>query len=127
MTIAARAVPLEQTPVSASLSDPMPQIAANVLTSVSSITSWPRDPFHLPAESPTQSGSTPTKASALQTEWNLQGVLTVDKQQVCLINGRTYKSGAVIDGWEITYIGTDGVRLRRGVQTKSLALPTAGM
>jgi hypothetical protein len=86
-------------------------------------TGWPRDPF---GETPEPARMAIASTGGTSTElfsWNLQGIMTVDGQPVCLLNGQTLKIGSFINGWELAHIADDGVRLRRGAQTQSVALP----
>lgn len=88
---------------------------------------WPRDPFGQTEKKPIRPAGATTKTREATAQWNLQGILTVDNRRVCLFDGRTYEIGSRIKGWEITNIGTDGVRLRHGAKTINLALPKAGI
>jgi hypothetical protein len=108
--------------------DEFPESAATTqLPALAWATAWPRDPFHQlenrrpgPTDDPQQTGYA-------DIQWKLQGILTVDTQPVCILDGQTYGVGAMINSWEITYIGANIIHLRREGETISMSLPPPGV
>ncbi len=89
-------------------------------------TSWPQDPFRQNSESPPPAAGANARTRGSAINWNLQGILIVDNQPVCIFDGQMYETGSRINGWEIIYIGTNAVHLHRDGETVSLTLPQTG-
>jgi hypothetical protein len=116
-----------QSPVEVNAAALVPQTApssANTPVSWKPAVVWPRDPFRggdgrveetAPAEISTVEPTEPLLT--------LHGVMTVDGQRVCVINGQVWRVGAVVEGWRIQRIDESQVRLARGTEALDLHLP----
>jgi hypothetical protein len=111
-------------PNTATLSPLPPSVVGVTLERRELATTWPRDPFRDkdnrvdPALA--EVAAMPESAEPLLT---LQGVMTVDGQRVCVINGRVGRVGTVIEGWRVQRIDESRVHLVRGQEAVDLDLP----
>ena len=85
---------------------------------------WPADPFR--GSDDHHAAATPAADANIQPSkpaWALQGIMTVDGERVCVINGQTEKIGATIGGWRVDRIDNDAVWMARGSEKMQLNLP----
>jgi hypothetical protein len=126
MAITTQTAPANQPAAVESGGRPAASAAVTNPVPVTFATSWPQDPFRQTSELPISSVGANARTRGLKINWNLQGILTVDNQSVCLFDGQMYEIGSIINGWEIIYIGTNAVHLHRDGETVSLTLPQTG-
>lgn len=84
-------------------------------------TRWPDDPFRQVAVGKTRQ-SIVQASEASGGSWVLQGVMTINGERVCVIDGWTYVVGTTIDNWKIIHVGQSEVGLARGGETCNLTL-----
>ena len=89
---------------------------ASALTEVVYVSEWPaRDPFKQPDEKSTMVATMAVAEVSLGTpSFALQGIMTVDGQLACVIDGMTRVVGAQVSGWRVEKIEAQGVWVSQG-------------
>jgi hypothetical protein len=87
-----------------------------VLTEVVYVSDWPsRDPFKQSDEKSPMVATMPVAEVSLGTpSFALQGIMTVDGQLACVIDGVTRVVGAQMSGWRVEKIEAQGVWVSQG-------------
>jgi len=85
---------------------------------------WSRDPFATPDEE--RDATVPVihqTAVVPSGEYVLNGILVVEGEPACVLNGQAFLVGEMIEGWRVEYIGHNEVLLVRASDKKRLVLP----
>lgn len=118
------AAPLQTDPTSAAVDMEAatiePQTAAIQL-----VAEWPaRDPFTRPGEFKNQDAAIITEEVSLGApSFVVQGVMTVDGQMVCVIDGQVRHVGSQISGWRVDKIDAQGAWVSQGGERHFVPLP----
>lgn len=88
-------------------------------------TDWPsRDPFTRPGEFRSQNAADVTEAVSIGApSFVVQGVMTVDGQMVCVIDGHVCSVGSQVSGWRVDRIDAQGAWVSQGGERHFVPLP----
>lgn len=97
-----------------------PQVA-----SIDLMADWPaRDPFTRPGELKSRDAAIIVEEVSLGTpSFVVQGVMTVDGQMVCVIDGQIRHVGSQISGWRVDKIDAQGAWVSQGGERHFVPLP----
>lgn len=89
------------------------------------VADWPaRDPFTRPGELNSQHAVIVSEEVSLGApSFVVQGVMTVDGQMVCVIEGQVCRVGSQVSGWRIEKIDAQGAWVSQGGERHFVPLP----
>lgn len=94
-------------------------------TAIQLVADWPaRDPFTRPGEFKNHDAAITMEEVSLGTpSFVVQGVMTVDGQIVCVIDGQVRRVGSQISGWRVDKIDAQGAWVSQGGERHFVPLP----
>lgn len=89
------------------------------------VADWPaRDPFSRPGEfTSQQSVVTTEEVSPGVPPFVVQGIMTVDGQMVCVVDGQVCRIGSQVSGWRVDRIDAQGAWVSQGGERHFVPLP----
>jgi hypothetical protein len=107
---------------------PVEAVEASVepaLTAIEYVGEWPkRDPFRRSDEYVAVSDNQIDEAVSYgEPTFSLQGIMTIDGQKACVIDGRTCVVGGKCSGWRLEEIEAQGVWVSQGGERRFVPLP----
>jgi hypothetical protein len=99
--------------------------APETQNAISLVSEWPtRDPFTRPEEFKSQHAVIFSASVSLDApSFVVQGVMTVEGQMVCVIDGQVCHVGSQVSGWRVDRIDTQGAWVSQGGERHFVPLP----